>query len=199
MNKQNIVAFDFDGTITTKDTLLLFIGFAKGKTKLYFGFLLHLPLLLAYKLKLYPNQKLKQRIFSYFFKGTDWHTFNKTCEDFSIKYQNIIRPKAVDAISKYIENNYDSVIVSASIKNWVEPFARQLKIPNVLCTELEIDNNNLLTGRFSTPNCYGPEKVKRLMVKYPAREKDYLIAYGDSKGDKELLEFADEKYYKEFE
>lgn len=40
---KQIVAFDFDGTITNRDTLLEFIKFAKGKTAFYLGFLLHLP------------------------------------------------------------------------------------------------------------------------------------------------------------
>ena len=68
---KQIVAFDFDGTITNRDTLLEFIKFAKGKTAFYLGFLLHLPWLLAMKCHLYPNWKTKQMIFSYFFKGVN--------------------------------------------------------------------------------------------------------------------------------
>ena len=59
---KQIVAFDFDGTITNRDTLLEFIKFAKGKTAFYLGFLLHLPWLLAMKCHLYPNWKTKQMI-----------------------------------------------------------------------------------------------------------------------------------------
>lgn len=73
---KQIVAFDFDGTITNRDTLLEFIKFAKGKTAFYLGFLLHLPWLLAMKCHLYPNWKTKQMIFSYFFKGVNLDEFD---------------------------------------------------------------------------------------------------------------------------
>ena len=64
-----IAVFDFDGTVTTKDTLLEFIKFVRGPVSFYAGFLRYAPQLLAYKLGLYPNWKVKQQIFSHFFKG----------------------------------------------------------------------------------------------------------------------------------
>ena len=64
-----IYAFDFDGTLTTKDTLIEFIRFSKGIVRLFLGFLLFSPLLILMKLHLYPNWKAKQRVFSWFFKG----------------------------------------------------------------------------------------------------------------------------------
>lgn len=67
--KKRIYAFDFDGTLTTRDTLIAFIRYAKGTRAFVLGFLLHAHLLVLMKLKLYPNWKAKQKIFSYFFKG----------------------------------------------------------------------------------------------------------------------------------
>lgn len=64
--KKNIAVFDFDGTITNKDTLLYFILFTKGYWAFMVGFLLYSPLLIAFKLRLYPNWKVKQALFSYF-------------------------------------------------------------------------------------------------------------------------------------
>jgi len=195
MEKKFLVVFDFDGTITTKDTLILFIKFAKGNFKFFCGFLWFSPLLIAYKLNIYPNWKIKQKIFSYFFKGMSLSGFNKICEDFANKYQNIIKPKAITQIFEYHKQNFEVVIISASIANWVVPFANKLKISNVICTEIEINEKNLISGNLSTPNCYGKEKVNRLLKNYPDRENYYLIVYGDSPGDRELLNAADEKYY----
>jgi phosphoserine phosphatase len=42
------------------------------------------------------------------------------------------------------------------------------------------------------------EKVNRLKELYPERETYHLMAYGDSRGDKELLDYADERNYKLF-
>lgn len=195
-----IVAFDFDGTITRKDTLLEFIKFAKGNIAFYTGFCFYMPILLAYKLGLYPNWKVKQKIFTYFFRGTSLVDFNKLCNDFFLERgRNLIYLSAVDKIRKHLEQ-YDKVmIISASIENWVEPFARYLGIDYILCTQVETDLNGILTGAFLTSNCYGAEKVKRLVTFFPERKSYYLIVYGDSKGDRELLAYADEKYYKLFQ
>jgi HAD superfamily hydrolase (TIGR01490 family) len=194
--KSVIVAFDFDGTITTKDTLLAFICFAKGAPAFLVGFLLYSPLLIAYKLKLYPNWKIKQLLFSFFFKGMKLSDFNKLCDDFCSKSADIIRNQAINAIREHSERGDSLVIISASIENWVQPFADKLGIPVVICTKIEVDSNACLTGRLASDNCYGQEKIRRLLQLFPHRDDYYLVAYGDSKGDKNLLDFADKKFYR---
>ena len=76
------------------------------------------------------------------------------------------------------------VIISASIENWVRHFAKALKADKLLATKVEVQEG-MLTGRFLTANCYGKEKVNRLLSAYPERDKYNLIAYGNSRGDKE--------------
>lgn len=90
------------------------------------------------------------------------------------------------------------VIVSASIENWVIPFGRFLGVTHILGTVVECDSDGKLTGHFVGNNCYGVEKVRRLKEIIPKRSDYYIIAYGDSHGDKELLDFADKGYYKYF-
>jgi len=194
--KHRIAVFDFDGTITTKDTLLEFIRFSKGNFPFIWGFMLHFPLLIAFKLKLYPNWKIKQKLFSYYFKGMKLSDFDFLCKDFFQHASGLIRPEAKKAIKRHIDAGDSLVIISASIENWVCPFAYHLNIQTVLCTKIETDRAGLLTGNFSTSNCYGQEKVNRLIKLFPQREDYYLVAYGDSKGDKELMDFADEKMYR---
>ena len=86
-----IAVFDFDGTVTTKDTLLEFIKFVRGPVSFYAGFLRYAPQLLAYKLGLYPNWKVKQQIFSHFFKGMRLEDFNRLCEEFFQKEGKAVR------------------------------------------------------------------------------------------------------------
>ena len=82
-------------------------------------------------------------------------------------------------------------MVSASIDEWVRPFCKTLGVKDVLCTEIEVNKNGIITGRFLNNNCYGQEKVNRLLQVEPEREAYFLYAYGDSRGDKEMLGFAD--------
>ena len=82
-NKRKVVVFDFDGTLTTKDTLIEFIKFSCGISKFYLGFLLYAPLLVLMKFNLYPNWKCKQKVFAWFFKGMKISDFSKLGEDFA--------------------------------------------------------------------------------------------------------------------
>ena len=59
---RKVYAFDFDGTLTTCDTLLAFIRYAKGTPAFVRGFLRHAHLLVLMKLRLYPNWKAKQKV-----------------------------------------------------------------------------------------------------------------------------------------
>lgn len=191
---KKIVATDFDGTLTSKDTLLEFIRFAKGDMLCIFGFLLYSPLILLMRMKLYPNYRSKQKVFSFFFKGMPLEEFNRLGHEFADSRQYILRSGAKQMLKVCKENGTEVVVVSASIDNWVQPFFPDLK---VLGTQVEVVEGKL-TGRFLSKNCYGQEKINRLLEIFPDREKYYLIAYGDSNGDRKLLDFADESYYKPF-
>ena len=202
--KKRIYAFDFDGTLTTRDTLIAFIRYAKGTGAFVLGFLRHAHLLVLMKLGLYPNWKAKQNVFSYFFKGMSLEDFDDLCQRFAADNRQLLRPEGVRTLEQARADGADIVIVSASIDNWVRPFftspdglADNLPQITVLGTQIEIADRKL-TGRFLTKNCYGPEKVNRILAQYPNRGKYSLIAFGDSRGDKELLAFADEAHYKPF-
>ena len=191
---KKIYAFDFDGTLTTKDTLIEFIRYAKGSMDLGLGFLRYAHLLVLMKLGLYPNYKAKQKVFAYFFKETTLDDFNALCKEFAASSSNLLRPNAIEAIDLATKEGSEVLIVSASIDNWVQLFFPQVK---VLGTQIEVIDGKL-TGRFMTKNCYGQEKVNRILSLHPNRQEYHLTAYGDSRGDREMLAFADESYFKPF-
>ena len=185
-----LYAFDFDGTLTTRDTLLEFIRYACGTPRFLLGFLIHSPLLVLMKLRLYPNGRTKERIFSWFFKGMKLDTFDGLCRRFASDSRHLLRPDTTAALEQAKASGAEILIVSASIDNWVQPFFPSV---TVLGTQIEVANG-LLTGRFLTPNCYGQEKVRRILALHPDRSSYHLTAYGDSRGDRELLAFADEAH-----
>ena len=192
MNK--VYAFDFDGTLTTRDTLLEFIRFACGTPRFLLGFLLYSPLLVLMKLRLYSNGKAKQRVFSHFFKGMAIAEFDALCQDFARTHRHLLRPDVVSRLEQALAEGAEVLIVSASIDNWVQPFFKNHQpVPMVLGTQIEVIDGRL-TGRFLTPNCYGQEKVRRILALYPDRSEYHLTAYGDSRGDREMLALADDPH-----
>lgn len=191
---KQLYAFDFDGTLTKHDSLLVFIRYAKGTHGFLWGFLCHAHLLVLMKLGLYPNWKAKERVFSYFFKGMPIEVFDTLCRQFAADHRELLRPEGVKTLQQAQAEGAEVLIVSASIDNWVQPFFPDVK---VVGTQVEVINGHL-SGRFLTQNCYGQEKVNRILALYPDRSEYHLTAYGDSRGDKELLAFADEAHYKPF-
>lgn len=196
---KTVAAFDFDGTITSRDTLGAFIRFSFGNRRFLLGLLRCMSFLVAYKCRLYPNWKAKQRLFGCFFSGMALGEFDLLCRAFyRARGNDLIRPAARECVNGHLRQGHDVVIVSASMDNWVLPFAESLGIKHVAGTQVEVASDGRLTGRFATPNCYGAEKVRRLLCLFPDRESYRLVAYGDSSGDRELLAYADEAYYKPF-
>jgi phosphatidylglycerophosphatase C len=195
--KRKIAVFDFDGTITTRDSLIEFIKFTNGTVSLALGLFLFSPLLILYKLKLYPNWKVKQRLFNYFYGGMEYAHFKELGNQFAQVIEKFIRPKALKQINNILDANDSLYIISASIDEYVRPWCELHNVNHVICTQIEVRDNKL-TGRFMTENCYGEEKVNRLLKEEPLRNEYYLVAYGDNQGDKELIELADEGYYNKF-
>lgn len=201
MTGKTIHVFDFDGTLTTRDTLLLFIRFVKGGWALWLGMLLYAPLLVLMKLRLLDNGRVKERVFSHFFRGMEESTFNNCCEAFADRYSAILRPQGIATIRKALADGDDVFVVSASIDRWVRPFFVKsdsgCEIINIIGTEIDVVDGRL-TGRFAMPNCYGEEKVRRLRQAVPHLEEYHIVAYGDSRGDEAIFRIASEIHYKPF-
>lgn len=200
--KKKLWLFDFDGTVTTADTLLAFIRYVCGTMHFLAGFALFSPLLVLMKLHLYPNYRAKQRLFAWFFKGMAEADFDARCRAFAADSKHLLRPEAVRFMRRCMNNGGQLCIVSASIDNWVRPFFRDIAGGTqhpliVIGTQIEI-KDGVLTGRFLTENCYGAEKVRRVEALFPDRNDYYITAFGDSRGDKELLDYADERHYRPF-
>lgn len=199
--KKKIYCFDFDGTLTTSDTLLEFIKYAKGRGRFLMVFLMYSPLMVMMKLHLYPNWKAKQQIFAHLFAGMRIEKFDALCREFAEENQHLLRPKGITLLHEALVAGAQVFIVSASIDNWVRPFfdIRNLKGVQVLGTQIEVEDGKL-TGNFKSNNCYGKEKVHRIAEALKSFERsEYEIeAFGDSRGDKEMLAFADKGHFKPF-
>lgn len=147
--------------------------------------------------------------------------FDALCRGFAEENQHLLRPKGITLVHEALVAGAKVFIVSASIDNWVRPFfeIRNLKGIQVLGTQIEVVDGKL-TGKFKSNNCYGKEKVNRITealvssqashsesaksfehsesAKSFERSEYEIEAFGDSRGDKEMLAFADKGHFKPF-
>jgi phosphatidylglycerophosphatase C len=192
-----IAFFDFDGTITHKDTLLEFIRFAKGDIGFYSGFLLYSPALVAFKLKIISNQAAKQLILRHFFGKMSVTEFGKLCNDFAVKVvPGLVRYKALHELQELEQKNFRIVVVSASAENWVKLWAEKMGY-DYIATRLETVSD-CITGRITGSNCFGEEKVNRIKQQYKLSEYSEIYCYGDSDGDRPMLALGTKSFFKPF-
>lgn len=192
-----LVLFDFDGTITRRDTLFLFLRFYKGNLFFARKMLTLLPVLFLYKIKILSNNRAKERVLKAFLKHEPIDKFEAQCQAFTKQIlSTFIRKKAETDIRNHQEKGARIVVVTASPENWVRPWCREMGI-DCIGTRLAVNEGNL-TGKFDGPNCHGKEKVKRIKEEIPLEEYSILHAYGDSKGDLPMLELAHHAHYKPF-
>lgn len=193
---KRITAFDFDGTLTKKDSFVKFIKFSRG----CFTFYLNAPIIgfvwYMSKLKLIKTHNAKAFVFSRFFKGMSLIEFNSYCSGFINEIDDNLRKEAKEIIRRQLTTDNEILIVSASIENWIKPWAKANGINSVIATKIEIDDDGNLTGKFASENCIGNEKVNRLLDVFPKRETYYLTVYGDSNGDKALMSIADKVFWR---
>jgi phosphatidylglycerophosphatase C len=195
-----VAAFDFDGTLTRHDTLGPFLihylrwsGFARA-------LLLSAPWLAAYVLRLMSNHRAKARLLQVSVAGA-------TQDDIAQAAQAFVHHDLPDRwnvwglrqLVRHQAAGHRCVIVTASPGIYMHAVARSLGVDAVLCTEMECVDDRY-TGRMSTPNCHGEEKVRRLQAWLATEfgdEAPALHAYGDTKGDLPMLRLANEAWYRE--
>lgn len=90
-----IYAFDFDGTITTKDTLALFLKYYQGPWVWGLKIFSLLPHFTLYGLKVIDRTEVKRRVMRRFFKGHTESYLQARADAFAAEIiPPLIRPKA---------------------------------------------------------------------------------------------------------
>ncbi len=187
MTDSAIAFFDFDGTITKNDTFISFARYVLGDIKFFFKLTAASPWIIAWKLGLITNSAAKEKFFGIMFRGIEHASFKEKGFSFSNIVDENLRPDTIALMQEHRNKGHKIVIVSASIREWIEPWAQKHGIDNVISTGVELDCNNKLTGRFSTPNCHGLEKVNRILQQFSNVSEIETYAYGDSDGDDAML------------
>lgn len=186
---KTLALFDFDGTLYNKDSLIEFTKSAKGNFQFYRGIVLLFPFLSGLKLGILNNEKVKIKFLTHFFKGNDVNEFKALAQNFATtKIEQDLNKRTFENFLKHLESDHTVCIVSASSADWIEPWSEKHKVP-CIGTELETINGKI-TGKLTTKNCFGPEKVNRIKAVFDLEQFDVIKVYGSGKGDREMLQLS---------
>jgi phosphatidylglycerophosphatase C len=191
LTSRPVAAFDLDGTLTRRDTLMPFLLQAIGRNRTYRTLLAaSLPLARAAALGGPHRDRAKVAVLERVFGGIPLATLAEAAESFADHVvAKSVRPEMRARIDWHANQGHELVLVSASPELYVTPIGKRLGFDAVLATRLEVDAEGRLTGRLSGANCRGPEKVARLR-EWRGESITVAYAYGDSAGDRELLAIA---------
>jgi phosphatidylglycerophosphatase C len=186
-----VAAFDFDGTLSTRDNVVPFLRAAVGRRRLAFGLVATAPRLVAAAIDDRRRDAAKAAIVRRLLTGYDADRLTDVARGFAgdvVAYH--LRAEAVERADWHRRQGHELVIVSASFAVYLAPIAAHLGFDAALGTELEVGGDGRLTGRLAGANVRRAEKVRRLDA-WLADRPATVWAYGDSAGDRELFERAD--------
>lgn len=199
-----IFVFDFDGTITTRDTFALFLRYYAGTAKWLLNIIRLLPTFIAYKLGRIDRHAVKKAVINRFFSGKSVVDVEAKAAKFAEDIiPNLIRPAAVKRVRALLNDpncGPESLyICSASIGPYLRSWAGSVGIhkEHVMATELEIVNERI-TGGIEGYNVWGQNKVRRIFDQFAPHSVKIKEAYGDTRGDQEMLHAAEASFFRPF-
>ena len=197
VGERPIVAFDFDGTLTIRDSFTAFLRWRAGGTGWAIGLAKMAPALAAY-IGDRDRGRIKAASVREFLLGVERTTLEAEAERYADQvWDRFMRPDALACWKAWGEKGAHRVIVTASPETTVAPFARRLGAEGLLGTRLVFDAQDRVTGAFAGENCRGEEKVRRLRAAY-GDDMSLTAAYGDTSGDTEMIAIAAEKGFRVF-
>ncbi|WP_426573438.1 HAD-IB family hydrolase [Aquihabitans sp. McL0605] len=196
MTGRRIAAFDFDGTLTRRDTLVPFLATSCGPGAFIRALGRVAPTALRARTgrthgAVHPRDAGKAALLRelYADRRADW--LASQGQKYAATLTRRLRPEMVEQVRWHREAGHELVIVSAGLRTYLEPFAADAGFDHVIAVELEADDAGVLTGELQGPNVRGPEKAVRLRRWLGDDQPEMLWAYGNSSGDTELLAMAD--------
>jgi HAD superfamily hydrolase (TIGR01490 family) len=193
-----VAVFDFDGTVTAVDSLRAFLRNATGAARYLWGLIILSPRLLQYAWGMLPDWRAKEIVLTHFFGGWREERLRAAAERFaSDELPKLVKPAALERLRWHQQQRHRTILISASPELYLRPWADAVGFDDVSCTRLATERG-IITGRILGNNCNGPEKVERLLELLGDLSQYYVCAYGDSRGDKELLAQANRAYYRPF-
>lgn len=193
---KKLVILDFDGTIYKGDSLLHFARFLNPAK--YYGslFLIAFPIIFS-KLGLFSADRLKELFFKIHLRGFSQSELKERGQAFFEANRARLFSKAVEFIQLQQQDSR-CIVVSASCGEWLQPFCDFLKT-ELICTQLEYDENGNYTGTILGENVKGKAKISALQQLINLSDYDEITAFGNSKEDRILADISQSYHHRFFE
>lgn len=192
---RTVAFFDFDGTLTRRDSLLPFLRYIVGSPQFFLRMLALSPVLGGYAAKVVKNDIAKEIVLGRFLAGLEIEELHRLGGKFARdKLPELVRSTGIERLRWHQSQKHMCVLVSASLDLYLKPWARDMGFDDFITSTLEVDGAGRVLGSLSGGNCFGAEKVKRIQTWLSGKQVSMSYAYGDSAGDLPMLKLANQGY-----
>ncbi len=194
-----VAAFDLDGTLTEGGSVFKWLTAIAGLRTTYGAAgRLAVPLAVGGLLSGLAADRAKERLFRALLHDRDLEAVQSASRDFVREHlARHSRELSVQRLRWHQSQGHEVVIVSASPEIYVRVVAEHLGVQGALGTRLAVAPSGRLEGGYDGHNCRGEEKMRRLRAWIEERHDSIPVevwAYGNSRGDRRLLDFAQRPY-----
>jgi HAD-superfamily subfamily IB hydrolase, TIGR01490 len=193
--RMNLALFDFDGTLTTRETYGDFMRHAVTPLRRALGAPLFAPMLAGYKLGLVSGNHIRRHVAAFGFRGIPTAHVHAAGECFAAEVlPGLLRPEAMQRLAWHQSRGDKVVLVSGGLDFYLAPWCRQHGL-ELICSALETCGGHL-TGRYHGAQCVGAEKARRVCERHDLAAYATCYAYGDTHEDAAMLALAHKRFYR---
>ncbi len=190
----DLALFDFDGTLTMRETFPDFMRYAVARPRLLVGGVLLAPVVFGYRRGWVAGNPTRASIVQVGLRGVDASRLRAQGDAFARdRLPGVLRPEAMARLAWHRERGDRIVVVSGGLDVYLAPWCATQGI-ELLCSVLA-ERNGRIKG-YAGAQCVGEEKVRRVRALCDPQAYAAIHAYGDTHEDNAMLAMAHHRTYR---
>ena len=190
----DLALFDFDGTLTTRETFPDFMRYAVARPRLLVGGVMLAPVVFGYRRGWVAGNPTRASIVQVGLRGMDAARLRAQGDAFAREaLPDVLRPEAMARLVWHRDRGDRVVVVSGGLDVYLAPWCVTQGI-ELLCSVLA-ERNGRITG-YAGAQCVGEEKARRVRALCDPQAYAAIHAYGDTHEDQAMLAMAHHRTYR---
>lgn len=190
----DLALFDFDGTLTTRETFPDFMRYAVPRWRLLAGGALLAPVVFGYRRGWVAGNPTRASIVQVGLRGVQARRLRAQGDAFAREVlPGLLRPEAMEKLAWHRGRGDRIVVVSGGLDVYLAPWCAAQGL-ELACSVLA-ERSGRITG-YAGAQCVGEEKVRRIRALCDPRAYVAIHAYGDTHEDMAMLAMAQHRTYR---
>jgi len=192
---KSLALFDFDGTITTDETMPSFLEQSISTRRRRVAQIVLAPIVVAHRYGAVSSVFLRNAVIQACYRGSPAAHLRSVGATYARdQIPRLLREEALRRIAWHKDNGDTVAVVSGALDYYLAPWCEEAGL-DLICSSLE-ETDGVLTGRYKGEQCLRQEKARRVRDRYDIREYSEIYAYGDSREDNDLLDLASRRFFR---